>query len=111
MDSCYAVGDGTASILYEISGGVEFGPHARCRVSEFTCLAAWATSGESSRYQRANSMFEHDLALPACSYDLDSFAAALETALVSTMGSGYVVERVGQGATGEAHSNCSGSVR
>jgi hypothetical protein len=39
VDSRYAVmGTSGSSILFEIPGGVELGPNARCFVSEFTCV-------------------------------------------------------------------------
>jgi hypothetical protein len=40
------------------------------------------------------------LAIPVGSYDLDSFAAALQAALVQELGSGFLVERTGLGNTG-----------
>jgi len=99
VDSRFAIyGDGTASILFEIpGGGVELGPHARCYVSEFTCVAAWATIDETNRYQTVvEDGTPRMLALPTGAHDLDSFAAALEEQL----GAGYTVERVSAGTGG-----------
>jgi hypothetical protein len=51
VDSRYAaIGTSGSSILFEIPGGVELGPHARCFVSEFTVVCAWPTLDETNRY-------------------------------------------------------------
>ncbi|HSG20859.1 MAG TPA: hypothetical protein VLA31_08830 [Burkholderiaceae bacterium] len=101
MDSRYAMGSGGSSILYEIPGGVELGPNARCFVSEFTCVCAWATIDETNRHQVVHtSTGLYALAIPVGSYDLDSFANALQTALVQEVAAGFVVERAGVGSTG-----------
>jgi hypothetical protein len=101
VDSRYAIGAGGSSILFQIPGGVELGPTARCFVSEFTCVCAWQTMDESNRYQRVSSgAIEHDIAVPVGSYDLDSFAAALETALRNELDAGFEVNRTGTGNTG-----------
>jgi hypothetical protein len=101
VDSRYAIGSGGSSILFQIPGGVELGPNARCFVSEFTCVCAWQTIDESNRYQRVSTgATEHDVAIPVGSYDLDSFADALETALRNDLGFGFEVNRTGAGGTG-----------
>jgi hypothetical protein len=101
VDSRYAMGSGGSSILYEIPGGVELGPNARCFVSEFTCVCAWATIDETNRHQVVHtSTGLYALAIPVGSYDLDSFADALQTALVQDVAAGFVVERAGVGSTG-----------
>ena len=102
IDSRYAIGGSGSSILYEIPGGVEVGPNARCFVSEFTCVCAWPTLDDSNRHQTVvtGTGAIYVLALPVGSYDLDSFAAALETALVQEIGPGFQVERTGVGNTG-----------
>jgi hypothetical protein len=103
VDSRYAVGGGGSSILFDIpGGGVELGPNARCFVSEFTCVCAWPTIDESNRHQvvvtGAGSVYS--LALPIGSYDLDSFALALQEALIQEVAIGFKVERTGVGSTG-----------
>jgi hypothetical protein len=101
VDSRYAMGSGGSSILYEIPGGVELGPNARCFVSEFTCVCAWATIDETNRHQVVHtSTGLYALAIPVGSYDLDSFADALQAALVQEVSAGFVVERAGVGSTG-----------
>jgi hypothetical protein len=102
VDSRYAVmGTSGSSILFEIPGGVELGPNARCFVSEFTGVCAWPTLDETNRYQTVViGGAVHVLSLPAGSYDIDSFAEALQTALVQEVGSGFQVERAGIGNTG-----------
>jgi hypothetical protein len=101
VDSRYAMGSGGSSILYEIPGGVELGPNARCFVSEFTCVCAWATIDETNRHQVVHtSTGLYALAIPVGSYDLDSFADALQAALVQEVAVGFVVERAGVGSTG-----------
>ena len=102
VDSRYAItGAGTSSILYEIPGGVELGPHARCFVSEFTCVCAWPTIDETNQHQTVlTSSGLFSLALPPGTYDLDSFADALQTALVQEVAAGFQVERTGLGNTG-----------
>jgi hypothetical protein len=106
IDSRYAVmGTSGSSILFEIPGGVEVGPNARCFVSEFTGVCAWPTLDETNRYQTVvvgGAVFV--LSIPAGTYDLDSFAEALQTALVQEVGSGFQVERAGLGATGSTQS-------
>ena len=100
VDSRYAVlGTSGSSILYEIPGGVELGPNARCFVSEFTAVCAWPTLDESNRYQTVIiDGTVHVASLPAGSYDLDSFAEALQTALRDAVHPGFVVERTGVGS-------------
>jgi hypothetical protein len=100
------MGTSGSSILFEIPGGVELGPNARCFVSEFTCVCAWPTLDETNRYQTVvdSGGAVYVLALPAGSYDLDSFADALETALVQELGAGFKVERTGLGSTGSTQS-------
>jgi hypothetical protein len=50
---------------------------------------------------RANGSIEYDIALPVGSYDLDSFADALETALRNELEDvGFEVNRTGTGGTG-----------
>jgi hypothetical protein len=101
VDSRYAIGAGGSSILYEIPGGVELGPHARCFVSEFTCVCAWPTIDEANRHQVVHtSSGLYAIAIPVGSYDLDPFADALQAALVQEVATGFVVERIGQGSTG-----------
>ena len=52
VDSRYAaIGTSGSSILFEIPGGVELGPNARCFVSEFTCVCAWPTLDDTNRHQ------------------------------------------------------------
>ena len=107
VDSRYAVmGTSGSSILFEIPGGVELGPNARCFVSEFTCVCAWSTLDETNRYQTVvlGNGAVYVVALPAGSYDLDAFADALQTAMVQELGSGYTVERTGLGSTGSTQS-------
>jgi hypothetical protein len=99
IDSRYAVmGTSGSSILFEIPGGVEVGPNARCFVSEFTGVCAWPTLDETNRYQTVvvGGAF-HVLSLPTGSYDLDSFAEALQTALRDEVSGGFIVERTGVG--------------
>jgi hypothetical protein len=80
---------------------VELGPNARCFVSEFTCVYAWATIDDSNRHQRVSSgALDHDIAIPVGSYYLNSFADALETALVNELSAGFTVSRAGVGGTG-----------
>ena len=87
------------------SRGVEVGPNARCFVSEFTGVCAWPTLDETNRYQTVVvGGAVHVLSLPAGSYDIDSFAEALQTALVQEVGSGFQVERAGLGSTGSTQS-------
>jgi hypothetical protein len=103
VDSRYAVmGTSGSSILFEIPGGVELGPNARCFVSEFTCVCAWSTLDDTNRYQTVilGNGAVYVVTLPAGSYDLDAFADALQTAMVQELGSGYTVERTGVGSTG-----------
>jgi hypothetical protein len=101
VDSRYAIGAGGSSIHFQIPGGVELGPNARCFVSEFTCVCAWQTIDESNRYQRVSSgAIEHDIAIPVGSYDVDSFANASEVALRNDLGAGFEVNRTGAGGTG-----------
>ena len=100
VDSRYAVmGTSGSSILFEIPGGVELGPNARCFVSESTCVSAWSTLDETNRYQSvitgAGALYV--LAIPGGSYDLDSFADALQTALRDVAHMGFIVERAGVG--------------
>jgi hypothetical protein len=99
VDSRYAVlGTSGSSILFEIPGGVELGPNARCFVSEFTAVCAWPTLDETNRYQTVIvDGVVHVIALPAGSYDLDSFAEALQAALRDGVHGGFVVERTGLG--------------
>jgi hypothetical protein len=107
VDSRYAVmGTSGSSTLFEIPGGVELGPNARCFVSEFTCVCAWSTLDETNRYQTVilGNGAVYVIALPAGSYDLDAFADALETAMVQELGTGYKVERTGLGSTGSTQS-------
>ena len=106
IDSRSAVmGTSGSSILFEIPGGVELGPNARCFVSEFTGVCAWPTLAETNRYQTVVvGGAVHVLSLPAGTYDLDSFADALQTALVQEVGSGFQVERAGLGSTGSTQS-------
>ena len=101
VDSRYAIGPSGSSILYEIpNGGVELGPNARCFVNEFTCVCAWATIDETNRHQVVvTSSGLYAIALPVGSYDLDSFADALETALRQEVATGFSVERTGVGST------------
>jgi len=101
VDSRYAAGTGS-NILFEIPGGVELGPNARCFVSEFTCVCAWPTLDDTNRHQ---SVFTADgafyvISIPGGSYDLDSFADALQAALRNEVDSGFQVERTGVGSTG-----------
>ena len=78
--------------------GVELGPNARCFVSEFTAVCAWPTLDETNRYQTVIvGGVAHVLSLPAGSYDLDSFADALQTALRDVAHMGFIVERAGVG--------------
>ena len=99
VDSRYAVlGTSGSSILFEIPGGVELGPNARCFVSEFTAVCAWPTLDETNRYQTVIvDGVVHVISLPAGSYDLDSFADALQAALRDGVHMGFVVERTGVG--------------
>ena len=99
VDSRYAIGGGGSNILYEIpGGGVELGPNARCFVSEFTAVCAWPTIDETNRYQTVIiDGAVHVASLPAGSYDLDSFAEALQTALRDAVHMGFIVERTGVG--------------
>ena len=99
VDSRYAIGGGGSNILYEIpGGGVELGPNARCFVSEFTAVCAWPTIDETNRYQTVIiDGTAHFASLPAGSYDLDSFAEALQTALRDAVHPGFIVERAGVG--------------
>ena len=96
VDSRFAAsGSGGSSILFEIPGGVELGPHARCWVSEFTAIASWPTLDETNRFQTVvEGGVARQIALPAGVYDLNAFASALDDAL----GFGYSVERVGGGS-------------
>jgi len=101
VDSRYAIGAGGSSILYEIPGGVELGPNARCFVSEFTCVCAWATIDETNRHQVVQTTSGlYAIGIPVGSYDLDSFADALQTALAQEVDAGFRVERAGAGSTG-----------
>jgi hypothetical protein len=103
VDSRYAVGGGGSSILYEIpGGGVELGPNALCFVSEFTAVCAWPTLDETNRHQVVvtGTGAVYTASLPVGSYDLDSFAAALQDALVEDVAPGFTVERTGSGTTG-----------
>jgi hypothetical protein len=99
VDSRYAaLGTAGSSILFEIPGGVELGPNARCFVSEFTAVCAWPTLDETNRYQTVIvDGVVHVISLPAGSYDLDSFAEALQAALRDGVHMGFVVERTGVG--------------
>ena len=99
IDSRYAVmGTSGSSILFEIPGGVELDPNARCFVSEFTAVCAWPTLDETNRYQSVIvDGVVHVASLPAGSYDLDSFAEALQTALRDAVHMGFIVERTGVG--------------
>jgi hypothetical protein len=68
-------------------------------VSEFTAVCAWPTLDETNRYQTVIvDGVVHVIALPAGSYDLDSFAEALQAALRDGVHMGFVVERTGVGA-------------
>jgi hypothetical protein len=100
------MGTSGSSILFEIPGGVELGPNARCFVSEFTGVCAWPTLDETNRYQTVvtSGGAVYVLAIPAGSYDLDSFADALQAALVQELGAGFQVERTGVGSTGSTQS-------
>jgi hypothetical protein len=101
VDSRYAaLGTSGSSILFEIPGGVEVGPNARCFVSEFTAVCAWPTLDETNRYQTVvlDTGALHVIALPAGSYDLDAFAEALQTALRDQVFGGFSVERTGVGS-------------
>jgi hypothetical protein len=101
IDSRYAIGAGGSSILYEIPGGVELGPNARCFVSEFTCVCAWPTLDDTNRFQIVHtSSGLYHVAIRAGSYDLDSFADALQAAFVQEVDAGFRVERTGAGSTG-----------
>jgi len=102
VDSRYAVlGTSGSSILFEIPGGVELGPNARCFVSEFTAVCAWPTLDDTNRHQSVLTPGGfYVLSLPGGSYDLDSFADALQAALRDEVDSGFVVERAGVGSTG-----------
>jgi hypothetical protein len=102
VDSRYAaIGTSGSSILFEIPEGVELGPNARCFVSEFTGVCAWPTLDGTNRHQ---SIITSDgfyvLSIPSGSYDLDSFADALQAALRQEVDSGFLVERAGVGSTG-----------
>jgi hypothetical protein len=102
VDSRYAaVGTSGSSILFEIPGGVELGANARCFVSEFTGVCAWPTLDDTNRYQSVvTSDGFYVIAIPGGSYDLDSFADALQAALVQEVNAGFRVERSGVGSTG-----------
>ena len=99
VDSRYAaLGTAGSSILFEIPGGVELGPNARCFVSEFTAVCAWPTLDDTNRFQTVltgNGLYT--VAIPGGSYDLDSFADALQAALQEA-GGGFLVERTGVGS-------------
>jgi hypothetical protein len=102
VDSRYSAGsvrgvDGSngASILYEIPGGIELGPHARCWVSEFCAVAAWPTIDETNRYQTVvEGGVSRQLTLPLGPYDLNTLITALSEAL-NAYGTVYTVERFG----------------
>ena len=83
VDSRYAaLGTAGSSILFEIPGGVELGPNARCFVSEFTAVCAWPTLDDTNRFQTVlTGSGLYTIAIPGGSYDLDSFADALQAAL------------------------------
>jgi hypothetical protein len=103
VDSRYAVmGTSGSSILFEIPGGVELGPNARCFVSEFTGVCAWPTLDDTNRYQTvitgAGAIYV--IAIPGGSYGLNSLANALQAALRAEIDAGFLVERTGVGSTG-----------
>jgi hypothetical protein len=102
VDSRYAVaGTSGSSILFEIPDGVDLPPNARCFVSEFTCVCAWQTLDDSNRHQSiVTPVGFYVLSLPVGSYDLDSFADALQSALRQEVDSGFQVARTGVGNTG-----------
>jgi len=91
---------GGASILYEIPGGIELGPHARCWVSEFCAVASWQTIDETNRYQTVvEGGVSRQLTLPIGPYDFNTLIEALRDAL-NAYGTEYTVERFGgQGGT------------
>jgi hypothetical protein len=103
VDSRYAVmGTSGSSILFEIPDGVELGPNARCFVSEFTAVCAWPTLDETNRHQTVitGTGGFYVVSLPPGSYDLDSFADALQEALRQGVDPGFLVQRTGVGNTG-----------
>jgi hypothetical protein len=102
VDSRYAaLGTLGPSILFEIPGGVELGPNARCFVSEFTAVCAWPTLDDTNRHQTVMTSDQfHVVSIPGGSYDLDAFADALQAALRQEVDSGFVVGRTGVGGTG-----------
>jgi hypothetical protein len=68
-------------------------------------VCAWSTLDDTNRYQTVVAGGAvYVLALPAGSHDLDSFADALQAALVQELGSGFLVERTGLGSTGSTQS-------
>jgi hypothetical protein len=84
--------------LFEIPGGVELGPNSRCFVSEFTAVCAWPTLDDTNRFQTVlTGSGLYTVAVPGGSYDLDSFADALQAAL-QEVGAGFLVERTGVGS-------------
>jgi hypothetical protein len=99
VDSRYAaIGTSGSSILFEIPGGVELGPNARCFVSEFTAVCAWPTLDDTNRHQTIiTSDGFYVISIPGGSYDLDSFADALQAALRQEVDSGFLVGRTGVG--------------
>jgi hypothetical protein len=100
VDSRYAaIGTSGSSILFE--SDVELGPNARCFVSEFTCVCAWPTLDDTNRHQSIiTSDAFYVLSPPSGSYDLDSFADALQAGLRQEVDLGFDVERTGVGSTG-----------
>jgi len=102
VDSRFATKGEGGSILYEIpDGGIELGPHAKVFLSEFTCVAAWATIDHTNDTQvlfegEPGLQTQRTLVLPHGPHDIESLRAALEDAL----GAGYTVERTATGDTG-----------
>ena len=65
------------------------------------CVCAWPTVDETNRSQTVvTSGGVHVITIPVGSYDLDSFADALQVALRQEVDSGFQVERTGVGSTG-----------
>jgi hypothetical protein len=106
VDSRFANGGSSSSIEYEIPGGIELRPTARCWLSEFTCVASWDTVDSSNNkltIVEQGSVYR-PLLLETGPQDLESLRLGLEVLLNgptkdAAMGS-YTVARVSSGTGG-----------